>query len=63
MIVESEKTAFIMSCFYPQFVWLATGGCENMKDEKLNVLAGRTVDIIPDTDIADVLLGEAKLKE
>lgn len=29
-IVENEKTAVIISIFYPDFIWLATGGIQNL---------------------------------
>lgn len=92
-IVESEKTSIICACCYPQYLWLATGGCGNLQKAKLLPLRGRKVVVFPDsgeyqkwnecmaksghthyhvvdfmeryepnTDIADILLGEAKLK-
>ena len=90
-IVESEKTALICACRYPEYVWLATGGCGNLQPSKLRPLKDRHIVIYPDsgeydkwkqrmeesrhrdytivdfmeqyppnTDIADVLLGEAR---
>lgn len=47
-IVESEKTAVFMSCLLPQFIWLATGGCNNLNADMLSVLKGRIVWVIPD---------------
>ena len=47
-IVESEKTAIIASYFYPQFVWLASGGIDGLTAEKWKVLKGRTVTLFPD---------------
>ena len=48
-VVESEKTAVICSEFYNQFVWLATGGCKGLNEEKMKVLIGRDVTIFPDS--------------
>lgn len=48
-LVESEKTAVIGSIFYPQFIWIATSGCNGLKKEKLNHLVGRTVRVYPDS--------------
>ena len=93
-IVESEKTALICACRYPDIVWLATGGCANLQADKLKPLAQRYVLVFPDsgeydkwnaamkasgcrnyrvmdfmeqflpnTDIADFILGEARLKQ
>lgn len=92
-IVESEKSALVCACRYPQFLWLATGGCSNLQPEKLRPLMDRRVVVYPDsgehekwkakmvacghenyavvdfleeyvpnTDIADIILGEAILK-
>jgi len=48
-IVESEKSAIFCSCFYPQYVWLATGGCGGLNAEKVEVLKGRRIVIFPDS--------------
>ena len=92
-IVESEKTSLICACRYPQFLWLATGGCGNLQTDKLLPLQHRRLVVYPDsgeydkwkeqmaksgcwdyrvvdfmeqfeanTDIADILLGEAQQK-
>lgn len=50
VLVESEKSAVIGSAIFPGYVWLATGGKSQMKEEKLRVLAGRTVLLFPDAD-------------
>lgn len=48
-LVESEKTAVIMSRFIPEYVWLATGGSQGIKsNERLAPLVGRKVLLIPD---------------
>lgn len=48
-IVESEKTAALMSAFYPKCVWLACGGAQGIKNkQKCKVLNGRQVVLIPD---------------
>lgn len=49
-IVESEKTALICAAVWPQFIWLATGGKNNLQPDKLKVLEGRKVILFPDTD-------------
>ena len=49
MLVESEKTAVIMSHFISDYIWLATGGkngCFNRA--AMQVLQGRDVTLIPD---------------
>ena len=50
VLVESEKSAIIGSAIFPDYVWLATGGKSQMKDDKLRVLSGRTVLLFPDAD-------------
>lgn len=48
-LVESEKTAVILSRIYPDTLWLATGGSQGIKsDERLAPLHGRKVMLIPD---------------
>ena len=41
-IVESEKTAIIMSIVLPHYIWLATGSKENFKIEMLKPIKKRT---------------------
>lgn len=50
-VVESEKTAIIASMFFPEFIWLATGGKNGCKwkDPHVNqVLLNRAVVLFPD---------------
>ena len=47
-IVESEKTAIIMSIFLPDFIWLATGSKSNFKFELLKPLKKRNCIAYPD---------------
>ena len=49
-IVESEKTALIMSLIKPDRVWLATGGKANFKESMLAPLLGHEVAVYPDAD-------------
>jgi hypothetical protein len=53
MVVESEKTAIISSVYYPQYLWMATGGSEGMTYEKMKVLKGKKVTLIPDLKAFD----------
>ena len=49
MIVESEKTAAIMSELSRKYIWLAAGGSQGIKSEDKNkALAGRDVTLLPD---------------
>lgn len=48
-IVESEKTAAVLSEYSSKFIWLASGGSQGIKSEEKNaVLKGRDVVLIPD---------------
>lgn len=48
-LVESEKTAVVMSRFIPEYIWLATGGSQGIKsNERLAPLIGRKVFLVPD---------------
>lgn len=49
ILVESEKTAIVMSHFIPNYVWVATGGINGcFKEEFVHSLKGRDVTLIPD---------------
>lgn len=47
-IVESEKTAIIMSIVMPDFIWMATGGSGNLNLEKLKPIKQRNIILYPD---------------
>lgn len=47
-IVESEKSAIVMQHLYPDYLWLATGGCSMLRNLDLQPLADRHVTIFPD---------------
>ena len=49
-IVESEKTAVIMSEIIPEFIWLSCGGLQMFKPELLFPLTDHKVILFPDTD-------------
>jgi hypothetical protein len=52
-IVESEKTAIIASIYFPQFIWIATGGkngCKWTTWKVCKVLKGRKVVLWPDVN-------------
>lgn len=54
MIVESEKSAIIASYYYPQYLWLASGGCCGCLNLTASqVLKGREVWLVPDLDAED----------
>ena len=49
-VVESEKTAVICSALMPEYVWVATGGKSNIREQTMRVLRGRDVILFPDID-------------
>lgn len=47
-IVESEKSACIMSLFNPEYLWLACGGLSALNYRKIKELKGRKIVLFPD---------------
>lgn len=47
-IVESEKTAIIMSLFIPDYIWIATGSKQNLKFDLLKPIKKRNIVLFPD---------------
>ena len=61
-IVESEKTALIMSIEFPEYTWMSTGSLQGFKYEYLAPLKGKDIIAFPDKggydkwrDTADML--------
>jgi hypothetical protein len=49
-IVEAEKTAIISSIFFPELVWLATGGKQQLTPDKLKSVIRHRIILFPDAD-------------
>ena len=49
-IVEAEKSAVILSELYPQYIWLAAGGMNELQPYKFQPLKHYRVILFPDTD-------------
>lgn len=47
-LVESPKAAIIADAYYPQFIWMATSGKQNLTAERLEPLRGRRIVLWPD---------------
>jgi len=47
-VVESEKTAIIMSIIVPKYLWMATGGLSSLKPKMFIPLKNRNVILYPD---------------
>jgi hypothetical protein len=60
ILVESEKTAIIASIEMPGYTWLAYGGINGLTENKMKVLSGETVVIIPDISSRAVKIMEDK---
>lgn len=50
VLVESPKNAVVGACENPEMVWVAAGSSRMLNEERLNVLRGRDVLVIPDRD-------------
>ncbi len=50
-IVESEKTACIMSMLFGKYLWLATGSLNGLNDNKIQVIKDRKIILYPDLGI------------
>ena len=59
-IVESEKTAVIASAYFPNVIWLATGGSNGLRIDKCQCLKERTVVLFPDAGMFDKWSEKAK---
>lgn len=49
-VVEAEKTAVILSEWFPEYLWLASGGLFELTAVKLFPLRGWRIILFPDTD-------------
>ena len=47
-IVESEKTAIVMSIFLPDYIWIATGSKQNLKLDLFRPIEKRNIVLFPD---------------
>jgi hypothetical protein len=47
-IVESEKTAVIASAYFPEYVWVASGGQDGLNPGKMRAIKGRRIVLYPD---------------
>jgi hypothetical protein len=48
ILVEGEKTAVVCALHFPSFNWLSYGGINGMTNDKMKVLSGENVLIVPD---------------
>ncbi len=50
-IVESEKTACVMSLFFDKYLWLATGSLKGLTYKKIQILKDRKIILYPDLGV------------
>ncbi len=60
-IVESEKTAIIMSIIVPEVIWIATGSKQNLKAQLMEPLKDRKIVLYPDKGEYDDWMKKAEL--
>jgi hypothetical protein len=53
-IVESEKTAILMSLAMPNFNWLAVGSCQNLTSTMLQEIKNKDIILFPDASKYDL---------
>ncbi|MBK7096743.1 MAG: hypothetical protein IPH57_17390 [Saprospiraceae bacterium] len=59
-LCESEKTAIIASEYLPQFNWIASGGLQNINENNLLYLKGKTVYLFPDANGYEAWIKKSK---
>ena len=59
-IVEAEKTAIVASLFFPDVLFLATGGITNLRKETCEPLKDRRVILFPDLGAEEDWRGKAR---
>jgi len=60
-IVESEKTALVACLYLPEYIWLSTGGLQNLKPELFTKLKSRQVILYPDLGAYDLWNKKARM--
>ena len=61
ILVESEKTAVVCAIHFPYYTWLSYGGINGLTDNKIKVLRGRSITLIPDISSKAVNIMHSKL--
>ena len=59
-VVESQKSAVILSIIYPQIVWVATAGITNFNERLLSSIYDRNIIAYPDANGIKVWTDRAK---
>ncbi len=52
-LVESEKTAILMSAVMPQYIWLAVGSLNGLNSKRCNSIKDRNIILFPDLNAFD----------
>lgn len=61
MLVEGEKTAIIMSLFYPTFNWMATGGLNNLTESKIYPIRKKQITAFADLKCIELWKSKAEI--
>ena len=63
LLVESEKTAIVCAINFPDYNWLSYGGINGMTKDKMKVLSGKSILIVPDLSENAVNITTKKVEE
>ena len=63
VLVESEKTAIVCVINFPDYNWLSYGGINGMTNDKMKVLSGKNILIVPDLSENARNIAERKVEE
>lgn len=63
VLVESEKTAIIASLLLPKYIWLSYGSINGLTTDKMKVLKGYRVLIIPDMSEKAISIINSKIEQ
>ncbi|MCL7763402.1 DUF6371 domain-containing protein [Polaribacter sp. Z014] len=63
ILVEGEKTAIVCAIHFPNFNWLSYGGINGLTDDKMKVLSGEKVLIVPDLSEQAVSIAHKRIEE
>ena len=61
ILVESEKTALVCAIHLPNYIWLSYGGINGLTENKLDVLIGHKVLLVPDMSENAVIIMNKKI--
>ncbi|TXD49203.1 DUF6371 domain-containing protein [Polaribacter sp. IC073] len=63
VLVEGEKTAIVCAIHFPNFNWLSYGGINGMTNDKMKVLSGKNIFIVPDLSEKAISIANKRAEE